>query len=140
MYELDHVGLSVGDLEAMVSWYCETLGLKRNFAFDIPPVGLKGEFVVSEEGWAIEMLQKTGSQPGPNAPDPNTALMNQGFGHVCLRVPDVDAYFDKLIAAGAEVRMAPQDSPEPGVRMAFVADPEGNLIEFHNRAHAIGAH
>jgi hypothetical protein len=29
--------------------------------------------------------------------------------------------------------MTPRASPEPGVRMAFVADPEGNLIELIDR-------
>ena len=31
--------------------------------------------------------------------------------------------------APARPVMAPCPSPEPGVRMAFVADPEGNLVE-----------
>jgi glyoxylase I family protein len=29
--------------------------------------------------------------------------------------------------------MAPQPSPEPGVRMSFLADPEGNLVELVQR-------
>ena len=29
--------------------------------------------------------------------------------------------------------MTPRPSPEPGVRMAFVADPEGNLVELLDR-------
>ena len=29
--------------------------------------------------------------------------------------------------------MPPSPSPEPGVRIAFVADPEGNLIELVDR-------
>ena len=29
--------------------------------------------------------------------------------------------------------MPPQPSPEPGVRMSFLADPEGNLIELVER-------
>jgi glyoxylase I family protein len=35
--------------------------------------------------------------------------------------------------------MPPQASPEPGVRMSFVSDPEGNLIELLDRAGAVGA-
>jgi predicted enzyme related to lactoylglutathione lyase len=29
--------------------------------------------------------------------------------------------------------MPPQPAPEPGVRMSFLADPEGNLIELVQR-------
>jgi len=35
---------------------------------------------------------------------------------------------------GARPVMAPRPSPEPGVRMAFVADPEGNLVELLDRS------
>ena len=51
----------------------------------------------------------------------------------CLDIPDVDAAHAALLAAGAADRMTPRASPEPGVRMAFVADPEGNLIELIDR-------
>jgi len=33
------------------------------------------------------------------------------------------------VAAGAAAVWEPRTSPEPGVRMAFVADADGNLIE-----------
>ena len=34
--------------------------------------------------------------------------------------------------AGAGERVSPRPSPEPGVRFAFLADPEGNLVELGN--------
>ena len=36
-------------------------------------------------------------------------------------------------ARGARPVMPPCPAPEPGVRMAFVADPEGNLVELLER-------
>jgi catechol 2,3-dioxygenase-like lactoylglutathione lyase family enzyme len=41
--------------------------------------------------------------------------------------------FDGALARGARPVMPPCPAPEPGVRMAFVADPEGNLIELLHR-------
>ena len=64
---------------------------------------------------------------------PDEAALRRGYGHMCLDVPDVDAAHAALLAAGAADRMTPRASPEPGVRMAFVADPEGNLIELIDR-------
>jgi uncharacterized glyoxalase superfamily protein PhnB len=55
---------------------------------------------------------------------------------MCLRVDspeEVDAEFRRLVAAGAGVRMRPQAAPRAGARMAFVADPYGNLIELIDR-------
>jgi hypothetical protein len=54
-------------------------------------------------------------------------------------VPSVDEAYDDLIAAGASDRMSPRPSPEPGVRMAYVADPEGNLLELLDRTAVAGS-
>lgn len=137
-YTLDHVGVSVENLDAQVEWYSRALGLERKGRFQVEALGLSGEFLLSPEGWAIEMLQREGSGGGLRAPDPMTALLTRGYGHICLRVTDVDAMFDSLIAAGGVEKLSPRQSPEPGVRFAFVADPEGNLIELLDRKGPIG--
>jgi lactoylglutathione lyase len=48
---------------------------------------------------------------------------------VCFQVDDLDGAYERLIACGAVDVWGPRDSPEPGVRMAYVTDPDGNLIE-----------
>ena len=48
-------------------------------------------------------------------------------------VADLDGAYDRAVARGARPVMPPCPAPEPGVRMAFVADPEGNLIELLHR-------
>jgi len=42
---------------------------------------------------------------------------------------DVDAFVARARAAGGTVVEEPADQPQHGVRVAFVTDPEGNLIE-----------
>lgn len=130
----DHVGISVADIGKATEWYCSALDLREEFAFEIAPHNFRGVMLVSPQGFRIELLERTGSQPGLQAPDPLTAALTLGYGHFALSVDDVDAAFRSLIEAGAAERMAPQPSPEPGGRMAFVADPEGNLIELLSRA------
>lgn len=134
MATFDHAGLSVADLDAQRDWYVAAFGLHPANPFELPTLGLRGVFVVSDEGWAIELLERTGSHPGLQAPDSATALLTRGYGHIALRVSDIDGTHAALLAAGASERMAPQASPEPGVWMSFVADPEGNLIELLDRA------
>ena len=136
---LDHVGLSVANLEAQADWYCRALGLRQTMPFSIPPIGLRGVFVTNDDGIIIELLERQGSSPGLQAPDPATALLTRGFGHIAIRVPDIHATYQALIAAGGESRMEPQPSPEDGVNMAFVADPEGNLVEIIDRSGPVGA-
>jgi lactoylglutathione lyase len=136
---LDHVGLSVADLDAQTEWYCRALGLKAAAPFAIASLSLRGVFVVGNDGLAIELLERAGSRQGLHAPDTETALLTRGYGHICLRVADVDTTHAALVAAGATERMAPQPAPEPGVRMSFVADPEGNLIELLDRTGPVGS-
>lgn len=136
---LDHVGLSVANLDAQAEWYSRALGLHESTPFEIQPVQLRGVFLVGENGLAIELLERRGSKPGLHAPDTATALLTQGYGHICLRVKDVDGIHARLLASGATQRMAPQPAPEAGVRMSFVADPEGNLIELLDRTGPVGS-
>ena len=56
-----------------------------------------------------------------------------GMGTVWL-AERADGTFERLVALSARAVMNPRPSPEPGVRMAFVADPEGNLLELLDRS------
>jgi lactoylglutathione lyase len=130
----DHVGISVADLGKAAHWYCAALGLAREFEFEVAHAGLRGAMLLSPSGYRVELLERGGSARHGTPPDgPNEAALHRGYGHMCLDVPDVDAAHASLLAAGAADRMSPRPSPEPGVRMAFVADPEGNLIELIDR-------
>ena len=55
--------------------------------------------------------------------DPPSANAIHGFNHVCFHVADLDAAYDRVIANGAIAVWDPRESPEPGMRMAYVTDP-----------------
>jgi len=134
MVRFDHVGISVPDLEAAVAWYGKALHLIAAPVFSVPGTDLRGVMLLHQEsGYRIELLHRPGATPGLAPRDPVEAAGTHGFGHICLCVDDVDAEFDRLVDAGAVVRMAPQAAPRAGARMAFVADPYGNLIELLDR-------
>jgi catechol 2,3-dioxygenase-like lactoylglutathione lyase family enzyme len=134
--KLDHVGLNVADLPAMTSWYAAALKLDVEFEFALDDVDFSGVMLRSPEGYRLELLSRLGNIGGLQAANPVEAALTRGFGHVAFDVPDVDAAYDALLAAGATDRMSPRPSPEPGVRMAYVADPEGNLVELLDRTSA----
>ena len=132
----DHVGLAVGDLPAMTAWYCAALKLEVEFEFPLSHVEFKGVMLRSPEGYRVELLWRPENSVGLQAANPVEAALTRGFGHLALDVPDVDVASAALLAAGATDRMSPRPSPEPGVRMAYVADPEGNLLEVLDRTTA----
>lgn len=137
MTALDHIGLSVADLDAQSRWYRDAFGMTTTSTFEIPPVGLRGLFLVAESGLVIELLERAGSAHRTPASTPPDELLAQGWGHICLRVASVDETFAALVAAGAGVVTEPGPSPEPCVRFAFVTDPEGNFIELLDRPNPV---
>jgi len=134
---LDHVGLNVADLASAEAWYARAFGYERDMTARIDAVELDIVMLVHpERGDRLELLHRPGSRPGLRADDPPAAVLTEGFGHIAFDVPGVDAAFDRLVGLGARPVMEPRPSPEPGVRMAFVADPEGNLVELLDRSGA----
>lgn len=132
-YTLDHAGLNVADLPGMTRWYADALGYAVEFEFELPAVEFSGVMLKHPAGHRLELLTRVGNVAGLQAANPVEAALTRGYGHLALDVPEVDPAYDALLAAGATDRMSPRPSPEPGVRMAYVADPEGNLIELLDR-------
>jgi catechol 2,3-dioxygenase-like lactoylglutathione lyase family enzyme len=124
----------VPDLEAATAWYCAALGLTAAPPFAIPGAGLRGVMLLHEpSGYRIELLHRPDSGPVLRPSSAEEAASTWGYGHICLRVRDVRAEFDRLLAAGATARKAPTPAPRAGATVSFVADPWGNLIEVIDR-------
>jgi lactoylglutathione lyase len=130
----DHVGLNVGDLPGMTAWYAEALGLEVEFEFALEQFEFSGAMLRSTDGYRVELLHRAGNVAGIQVGRPLDAALTRGFGHLALTVDDLERTHRELLAAGATERMPPGPSPEPGTRIAFLADPEGNLIELVDRS------
>jgi catechol 2,3-dioxygenase-like lactoylglutathione lyase family enzyme len=128
---LHHVGLSVADLASQKAWYGRAFGLESEFDFEFP--GVRGSMMRSPEGYHVELFEREGSVDGLKHALPNDALLTRGYGHFALEVTDLEAVYARLLEVGAGPVWDPRQSPEPGVRMAFVHDPEGHLIELIER-------
>jgi glyoxylase I family protein len=132
---LDHVGLNVADLDSAEDWYADAFGYVRDLALRIEAFDLDIVMLIHPgRGDRLELLHRPGSRPGLRATDPPDAVLTEGFGHIAFDVADLDEAFERLVSLGARPVMTPRPSPEPGVRMAFVADPEGNLVELLDRS------
>lgn len=123
-----HTGLAVPDLDLAKKWYADVLGMTEGFAFEIRPAGVRGCFMAGH-GTQVELIERAGSAPGIGGQEPSRALLTHGYGHIAFTTADLDATFASLTGRGAAPVWDPRPSPEPGVRMAFVADLYGNLIE-----------
>ena len=135
---LDHVGLAVAGLEAAASWFCDVFGLVPELSLRVDAIDLSIEMLIHPEfGYRLELLHRPGTGADGDADrkpaNPAEAALRAGYGHVAFDVADLGVAFDRAVTRGARPVMPPCPSPEAGVRMAFVADPEGNLIELLHR-------
>jgi lactoylglutathione lyase len=129
MLDFDHVGLSVADLDAILPFYRDGLDLELEFQFEIPEQDIRAVFLRNARGFGVELLERTGSSGGLRASDHHDAILTRGYGHMCLRVDDLEAAHQKLLDVGASTISPPGPAPGDGVRFAYLSDPEGNLIE-----------
>lgn len=123
-----HVGLTVSNLDRSRAWYRQALGLERELSFELPG-GARGTMLRTSAGARLELFEAPDAEDGLNWADPPGAMRRRGFGHVAFETDDLDLAYAGAIAAGATEVWAPRRSPEPDRRMAFLHDPDGNLIE-----------
>jgi catechol 2,3-dioxygenase-like lactoylglutathione lyase family enzyme len=117
---LDYVVLIVADLERALRFYEGALGLElqhRSGAYAQLRAGTTRLSLYARD--AMQATLGTAlREPTPDAP-----AFELGF-----KVPDCDAAFAELRAAGAAEAAPPTDRPW-GQRTAYLRDPDGNLIE-----------
>jgi catechol 2,3-dioxygenase-like lactoylglutathione lyase family enzyme len=137
---LQHVGISVADLERSISFWEGLLGApaRDRRVLQGPGLGtLVGyEGVQIDSCWfdlpggiALELLHYLDRPEPPH--EPGTA--HPGNVHLCLEVDDMDGAHARALAAGAEaVSATPIEvpaGPRAGTRIAYVRTPDGVTIE-----------
>lgn len=126
---VDHVGLSVGDLDAARDFYSRAFGFRPQLEFELSPHPIRGLMLRHDSGMRLELFERAGSAGGIQGATPIEALATRGYGHFAFAAANIDPVFARALEAGASPVVEPSPSPEPGVRFAFLADPEGNLVE-----------
>lgn len=130
----DHAGVSVSDLERSHAFYADVLGFTTvEDAFEFKEKNLRGLVLVNATGTRVELFCREGSKPsGPHHPIESTSV--QGWFQFAMRVPDIRHTYDSVVAAGATPIFEPRTAPDGVSLVAFVGDPDGNLVEFLQRA------
>jgi lactoylglutathione lyase len=119
------MGISVADIDKETKWYGDMLGFK--VAKD-----LGGKLHFLENGnERIELVQTAGSKPSDPKPIP-PAAGPQGYVQLTMEVPDLDAARAALAAKGAAPSAITPIAPL-GIRVFFIRDPEGNIVELVQR-------
>lgn len=127
-FSYDHVGLSVADLDTQRRFYTEAFALQEQNYAEIPRARTRIAFLRAATGLGIELVERAGSVQHRDS-NALEAAGRQSFFHLALAVADLDEAIATAVAAGAEPISTPAKAQRPGIRFAYIRDPEGNLIE-----------
>jgi glyoxylase I family protein len=118
---IDHVSVLVRDTAAALAFYCNVLGMTLDA--QRPDLGFPGAWLQAG-GHALHLLQLP-------SPDPTTQRPAHGGRdrHVALNVRDLAALRTALDQAGIAYTLSGS-----GRRALFCRDPDGNALEFVQRA------
>lgn len=121
-HPIDHVMLGVEDLDHSVEWYRTHLDyeLDEELEFD----GARSVFMApsggSDDAARIELREV------------DDANVGDAWGHIAVRVQDLEGSYDALMDAGVPDYRDPESC---GGRYAFVKDPDGHEVELVTRDH-----
>jgi catechol 2,3-dioxygenase-like lactoylglutathione lyase family enzyme len=121
---LDHLVLTVRDVEATVTFYERALGM-RGFSF-------AGDRRALAFGDQKINLHELGHEHLPNA-----AAATPGSADLCFLTPTpIELVVEHLEAEGVEVELGPvrADGARGELVSVYVRDPDGNLVEISNTA------
>ena len=139
---IHHTAISVRDMERSLAFYRDLLGMELlsdqrwEGSADRNP---KAEQILALKNPAarqvmlrcgtchIELFEFSSPTPAPMAPD--RPVNDHGYTHFSLDVKDVDAEYERLLAAGVTFHCPPINLG-PHVRTTYGRDPDGNVIEF----------
>ncbi|MBI4219950.1 MAG: VOC family protein [Chloroflexi bacterium] len=136
----NHTGLVVQDIDKMVAFYTQTLGLKKLREIDsvAPPTGdhtgfpgarRKLVFVGFEGGHQIELVRYF----DPPSPQGHLERNQLGASHICFNVKDLAGLHKNLLTKGVRfvTELKWRDAPGGGrIGIVYARDPEGNWLEF----------
>ena len=122
--KFDMIGIFVKNLQQMVNFYKEVIGVEIDWDGNEPYAEFKHEgirFAMYERDKLPELL---GQHPSyPNGINGTFELaINVG------KPENVDTTYNRLVSSGAIPIYEPRDEPWK-MRSSMIADPEGNLIE-----------
>ena len=125
--QLRYVNITVNDVDAALAFYSNVFGLEaRN---DVANGGFRWVTLGSAEEPVLELVL---SEPGAgrsteNADALQELLVKGELPMLVFRTDDVDATFERAVAAGAEVLQEPMDQGW-GPRDCGFRDPSGNSV------------
>lgn len=118
------IGIVTNNIEPMMSFYRDTLGLEFEATIPMPGGGQMNRFKVGDS--VIKVIDIDPKAPADAVPGGIRAAT--GYRYWTITVGNLKACVEKAEAAGNQIVVAAKEV-RPGITIAIIADPDGNWVE-----------
>lgn len=132
---LHHAGISVGNLDRSIRFYCDVLGMELVRRSNFGGAAMDRITKLSSTRGRSAMV-RAGAQylelfefetPAPKSSYVSRSVCDHGLSHFCIEVANVQQEYERLTFAGVEFHCAPQLFG--GAKATYGRDPDGNIFE-----------
>jgi len=128
-WKINHAGIRVPDFEEAIAWYTNTLDFRLLSSVTLGKLTFGFISPATDDSFSFEILAGPGAAERPAYENFHDSYNLSGWHHLGMRVDDVDAAVDELKLRHVKIISEPHDVAVLGLRLAFFADPWGNLLE-----------
>ncbi len=118
------LGIVTNNLEAMLKFYRDTIGLEFEAAIPMPGGGVMNRFKVGD---SVIKIIETDPKPA-TAAAPGGIRGATGYRYWTITVSNMDACLARITEMGSTI-VVPAKVIRKGVRISIVTDPDGNWVE-----------
>ncbi|MFL5761864.1 MAG: VOC family protein [Thermomicrobiales bacterium] len=126
-----HIALACKDPRTVERFYAKHFGFRRTRVYPAESIpGLGEVIIISSAGLSLELFPAKEERPVPAAG--GDGPWYPGFRHLAFLVDNLDASLAQM-GDEANITFGPIDLGflVPGMRVAWLADPEGNIVELN---------
>jgi len=127
--KINHSAIRVPDFDTAVAWYAEKLDFRLKQSVSVAGLTFGLLYHAADDSFHFELLAGPGVDNRRSYKDLLDSFKMSGWHHMGLRVDNVDHTINELKRRGATIVSEPHDVAAMGLRVAFFADPWGNLFE-----------
>ena len=128
--QIDHLMISVPNYKETIEWYQSKFDATIEKEWTVNELDLQLAYL-NVHGFRLEVVGSPQARSGmPEMSNFDEMLKTTGIGHFCFRVDSVDNTIAELNRKGVPTLIEPLDAPQVDLRVGFVKDNNGNIIEF----------
>jgi catechol 2,3-dioxygenase-like lactoylglutathione lyase family enzyme len=127
--KINHAAIRMPDFDTAVAWYADKLDFRLKQSVSVAGLSFGFLYPAGDDSFHFELMAVPGAEERPAYKDLHDSYNMSGWHHPGFSVDSVDAVIDELKRRDVTIASEPHDVSAMGLRLAFFADPWGNLFE-----------